>query len=230
MTDRAGALLLAIAASPGAAFDPPWARLSGRPVLSWSLTALARSPLISRVALVVSDRLDEARRLAAAVGPVAVLSAGGYRAALAAGLHELAHCDCLVLHDAARPLLDVELLRPGLEAVTATGAAVAALPASQTMKRVLDGRVVGTLPRVALYSAQTPLVLGRRPLQSALRDAELDITDEASLLACLAGQLCIFPAYADNRKLTRPGDLEIAEACLASGGGGQRRGRPRSAR
>ena len=86
MTDRTGALLLAIAPSPGAAFDPPWARLSGRPVLSWSLTALARSPLISRVALVVSDRLDEARRLAAAVGPVAVLSAGGYRAALAAGL------------------------------------------------------------------------------------------------------------------------------------------------
>jgi len=231
VTERVGALLLAMGSSRQAGFDATWARLGGRPLLSRSLTALVGSPLISRVAVVVaSDRLGDARRLALALGPVAVLSAGGYRAALAAGLEELADCGWLVLHDAARPLLDGELLRLGLRAVTATGAAVAALPASETMKRVVDGAVVGTLPRVELYSAQTPLILGRRLLRSALRDAELDITDEASLLACLAGRLRIFPGSAGNRKLTRPSDLERAEACLASGGGGQRRSpRPLSA-
>jgi 2-C-methyl-D-erythritol 4-phosphate cytidylyltransferase len=222
VTERVGALLLAMRASPRPDLDATRARLSGRPVLTWSLTALLNSPRISRVViLVASDQLGAARRLAASLASVAVLAVGGgYRAALAAGLEELAGFGWLVVHDAARPFLDGELLGPGLEAAVATGAAVAALPAGETVKRVANGTVVATLPRQELRAAQTPLVLHRRQLQAALGAAEVDITDEASLLAYLAGRLRIFSGSAENRKLSGPRDLEMAEACLASGAPG----------
>jgi len=216
VTERVGALLLAIGPAPEAASDGPWARLRGRPVLSWTLRTLAYSPLISRVALVVSDQLSRARRLAAGLDSVAVLRAGAYRAGLAAGLGELADCGWLVLHDTARPLVDDRLLRRGLQAAGATGAAVAVLEAGETVKRVADGAVSETLPRHELRSVQSPLILRSQLLRSALNDHEIDLCDLAGLLAHLAGRLAIFDGSPDNRKPAAPSDLEVPKRLPAS--------------
>lgn len=224
MPDRAaiGAILVAAGASRRAGFDKLWASLGGRPVVAYALEVLVSSPSLARVALVVSaQRLADAQRLAAAYDSVIVcVGAEQRRDSVAAGLSALPHFDWLLVHDAARPFLSSKLIERGLEAARATGAAVAALPITDTVKRAADGFVIETLPRDQLWSIQTPQVFRADLLRSALQMEDRDVTDEATLIERMGGQVRIFPGSEDNLKITTPTDLKFAEAWLASPGRG----------
>src|SRR5262249_12624600 len=128
--------------------------------------------------------------------------------------------DGLVLvHDAARPLLTAELVRAGLAAAREHGAAVAALPVRDALKRVAgEGPLVETtVDRVALWSAQTPQVFRTAVLRRAFAAAGEGagaFTDDASLVEAAGHPVALFPGTLENVKLTLPGDLPVVEALL----------------
>ncbi|MEA2598161.1 MAG: 2-C-methyl-D-erythritol 4-phosphate cytidylyltransferase, partial [Thermomicrobiales bacterium] len=99
------------------------------------------------------------------------------------------------------------------------GAAIAALPVADTLKLVEEGRILQTVSREGLWAAQTPqafrLDLLRRAFALAV-ERGLEVTDEASLLEALGTVVTVVPGSLANLKITRPEDLEIAEALLAS--------------
>ena len=219
--DSVGAILVAAGRSTRMGFDKLWADLGGRPVLAWSLAALARCAALDRLVVVTSeDRQDDAWRLVGRTVPArlrgrAVIGGERRRDSVAAGLDALNDCTWVLVHDAARPFLSEAVIARGLDEVLTAGACVAALPARDTIKRVRSDRtVVETPAREELWTVQTPQIFRRDLVQVALAATDEDATDEAGLVERIGGTVRVFEGDVLGFKITTPDDLEIARALL----------------
>ena len=129
-----------------------------------------------------------------------------------------ASSELVAIHDAARPLIAPEVITASLELAGREGAALVAVPANDTTKRVdAEGRAAETLDRSMLWLAQTPQVFRRTEFLELLERAAAEgftPTDDAALHERYAGPVPISPGDATNLKITRPTDLEIAAALL----------------
>lgn len=203
-------------------------QLGGRSVLEHSLASL-REALPEAYVVVTTRREDRERVAALAPGASVVLGGATRQQSVQRGVEALPVAVRYVLvHDAARPLASPALFRRTLEAVEAHGAAVAGLPASDSL-HVLDApggsRLTRSLERNGLFAAQTPQGARADWLRAALAGAEREgreATDEAALLLAAGHPVTTVAGEASNLKLTRPEDLPLFEALLA-------RARPRGA-
>lgn len=127
--------------------------------------------------------------------------------------------DLVLVHDAARALLPIAATRACIDAAHSIGAALLAIPAPDTLKRVADQRVVATLDRTGTWLAQTPQVIRRDLLARALAHAALTGfvgTDDVSLVEHLGEPVAVVRGTPTNVKITQPDDLPLAEAILAA--------------
>ncbi|HEX3392301.1 MAG TPA: 2-C-methyl-D-erythritol 4-phosphate cytidylyltransferase [Solirubrobacteraceae bacterium] len=220
------------------------AELAGRPLWQWSVDVLRRADAIERIVLampagqvdVVQTALSQAMganaestrepSVAASRAPSVTVVAGGAvrsesvrRALAAAG--EGGDEGLVLVHDAARPLLTVEIVQATLAAAGREGvdAAIVATPVTDTIKQAdADGRVLGTLDRSELWAVQTPQVFRRGALERALdvpAEVLAEATDDAWLIERTGGCVVIVPAPRENLKVTTPLDLQLAELLLA---------------
>ncbi|HET6426019.1 MAG TPA: 2-C-methyl-D-erythritol 4-phosphate cytidylyltransferase [Planctomycetaceae bacterium] len=122
----------------------------------------------------------------------------------------------IAVHDAARPLIAKEWITTVFKAGEQHGAAILATPVTSTVKRVADGtRIVETVPRVDLWTAQTPQVSRRDWLEDAFaKRGSFQPTDEAQLLERAGYAVHVVPGSPLNFKITVAEDLKMAEACL----------------
>jgi 2-C-methyl-D-erythritol 4-phosphate cytidylyltransferase len=194
--------------------------LAGRPMLDWSLQALAATPEIEQivVALPVGAGLPEVS------GECVVGVEGGATRSesVRCALEVAQQGDPVLVHDAARPLLTPGIVRHVLAALAAdvdADAAIAAAPVTDTIKRVADhGGVLETLDRSSLWAVQTPQVFRRDALERALAqpaDVLGEATDDAWLIERSGGRVVVAWVSAENLKVTTPLDLEIAGELLS---------------
>jgi 2-C-methyl-D-erythritol 4-phosphate cytidylyltransferase len=197
--------------------------LAGEALVLRAARVFDRAPSVSRiVAVVPGDELAAARALLASVGKVAAVVAGGERRqdSVREGLRQApAGFDGVVLvHDAARPLVDVDLVEAVAGEAAAAGAAVPLVPVVDTVKRVREGVVVETLDREALGSAQTPqgfrFAVLAEAYEAAFRDG-VTVTDEAMAVERLGAPVRAVAGSPRNRKITTREDLAWAEGVLA---------------
>ncbi len=194
--------------------------IAGKPMLRHTLEAFLSSELITHTFVVVSagdEHID-------AVAPhgVGVLRCGGatrmesVRNALAALEGELRDDDWVLVHDAARPGLNAELIARliGAVGVDPVGGLLA-LPVVDTVKR--GGAAVTTVARDGLWLAQTPQMFRYRLLRDALAAATdpAVITDDASAVEALGLSPRLVEGHPCNLKVTLPADVRIAEMYLA---------------
>ncbi|MBO0769133.1 MAG: 2-C-methyl-D-erythritol 4-phosphate cytidylyltransferase [Solirubrobacterales bacterium] len=194
----------------GAAVPKALVPLAGRPMLEWSLLAL--KAVVSDIVVALPPGTDWS------MPGVTTVTGGGVRSESVLAAFEAApNGDPILVHDAARPLASAALFARTLEELSGSGAdaVIAALPVSDTVKRVADGRVVETLDRSQLWAVQTPQVFRRAALQSALRGDLGGATDDASLVEAAGGEVRVVPGEPDNFKITVPADLARAEGMLA---------------
>lgn len=194
------------------------APLAGRPMIEWTLEALASVPFVRAVVAVPSGREADFERVVA--GRAAVIAGGDTRATsvrLAFRALQPTDSDLVCIHDAARPLASGAEARAVLEAADREGAAIAATPIADTVKRVRLDRVVATEDRDGLFAAGTPQVFRAGLLRRALAAGE-ETTDEASLLERLGVPVAVVRVSRLGFKITTPEDLEMAEALLRSRG------------
>ena len=116
----------------------------------------------------------------------------------------------VVVHDAARPLVTVELVRRCLDALEGYDGVVAAVPVTDTVKVVEDGEVIRTPDRGRLWAAQTPQVFRAEVLRRATGEA----TDDASLVEAIGGRVRVVEGMPENLKVTTSLDARIAETLL----------------
>jgi 2-C-methyl-D-erythritol 4-phosphate cytidylyltransferase len=200
--------------------DKVLAPLGGRPVISHVLDVFDGCKSIDNIVLVVNEKsLDVCQKLAAKLSIPTDVCLGGKRRqdSVAAGLQALKGCDWVIIHDGARPLVTKELIEEGLKAAKETGAAVAAVPVTDTIKVAGDDRIVHqTPPRQNLWAVQTPQVFRLDIITKAYRQAP-EVTDDASLVERAGYKVKLYMGSYDNIKITTPRDLLIVEAILKHG-------------
>lgn len=129
--------------------------------------------------------------------------------------------DIVLVHDAVRPFIDAELIGRVAEAAQRSGAAIAGVPAVDTIKlvdRTAEGAIVdSTIPRERVVLVQTPQAFQyavlRRAFDESLRDGFTG-TDEASLVERAGNPVSVVMGSPRNIKITTPADLELAEFYL----------------
>ena len=200
-----------------AGVDKAWSLLGGKPILVRVVGTFQGCNLVDQIVVVLGKQnLERCRQLIAKQGwsKVTNVCLGGKRRqdSVAAGLSRLDHCQWVVIHDGARPLLTEDLIYQGLAEARETGAAAAAVPVTDTIKVAGDDRVVQqTLPRHNLWAVQTPQVFRFDIIAEAYRQIKDEVTDDASLVEQLGYRVKLYMGAYDNIKLTAPDDLALAE-------------------
>jgi 2-C-methyl-D-erythritol 4-phosphate cytidylyltransferase len=183
--------------------------LAGKPLLEWSLEALA--PVCDRVVVAVPPGHEQP--------PDRVPGGPSRSASVRNALAAAPEADVAVVHDAARPLVTTELVRRCLAGLDGVDGAIAAARVTDTVKEAgQDGRVSRTLDRSSLWAIQTPQVFRADVLRRALDvgdDQLAAATDDASLVEAAGGAVRVVESPAENLKVTRAVDLRLAEALLA---------------
>lgn len=198
--------------------------LEGKPVVAWSLEAFDASPDIDRTILVIAPA-DRALCLAMVASltlrkPLAMVDGGDTRhdsefnglEALAAEILDGSVSRVLV-HDAARPFVDLTVVRRLLEELTETPGAIPALPAQASLISRAGADLLDDFVRDA-WAVQTPQAFRARPLLDAHRQAQADGfrgTDTASVLERTGAAVAVLEGSPDGIKITTPVDLLRAQ-------------------
>ena len=223
-------IALIVAAGRGERAGQPgpkqYARLAGETVLTRSIHALAISKRIDAILCVIhaDDRVlyDEAikevpQRLRKKLR-MPVVGGATRQQSVMAGLEALAETDCetVLIHDAARPFLSKKLIERVVDAVPTTGAAIPALPMTDTIKELdAAGTIAKTPDRAQLRAVQTPQAFTFKLILGAHRAmVDRETTDDASLIEALGGRVMPVEGERDNIKLTTPEDFAVAELKL----------------
>jgi 2-C-methyl-D-erythritol 4-phosphate cytidylyltransferase len=215
----------------------PFTSLGGRPVWLRAAELFWSRPDVARVLVVVSpDDRDEFRtrfgHLLAFTNAELVDGGAERFDSVANALARVpADVGLVAVHDAVRPLTPPAVIDAVFAAAREHGAAVAAVPAADTLKQVdpATGRVTGTVPRAGLWQAQTPQAFRRDWLLDAYaRRAEwaAGVTDDAQAVEALGRPVVVVPGSPANFKITTRDDLELAEAVLGGRGAKKPEERP----
>ena len=219
----AGALLLCAGKGErlAAGVEKPLAPLAGRPLFTWALESLQRCGAIEGIVMV--GPVAKLKELLAASGQsnakIVAWTEGGRerRQSVARGLHVLPESFTTVaVHDCARALASPELIARVIADALEHGAALAAIPVEDSLKRVTLHTVDESVPRAGLWRAQTPQAFRRDWLEAAHRTVKGAATDDAALVETLGHPARITPGDPLAFKITTRQDLELAEAWLAA--------------
>ena len=197
--------------------DKMFALLGGKPILARVIDVFNRCQSVGQIVVVVAKQnVVRCQQLVAEQGwpRVTEVCPGGERRqdSVAAGLSRLKDCQWVIIHDGARPLVTEELIQRGLAEARETGAAVAAVPVTDTIKVAGDDRIVRETPsRDTLWAVQTPQVFNFDIITEAYRQASSEVTDDASLVEQLGYKVKLYMGSYDNIKITTPDDLTLAE-------------------
>jgi 2-C-methyl-D-erythritol 4-phosphate cytidylyltransferase len=197
--------------------------LNGRPLVEHSLRAFQRCDAVDRIVLVLSP---EQRALAPlrlgrfdkAGDPV---DGGRTRQeSVRRGLEAATDAEWVLVHDAARPLVNDALIRTVLEAARFSGAAVPGCRVEDTIKQAEGGHIVKTLDRDAMIRVQTPQGFRADLLRRAHEEAAAAGfvgTDDAQLVERLGEAVAWVEGAPHNLKVTTADDLRLAEVLLRGG-------------
>lgn len=202
----------------GAAVPKQLLEIDGQSILERSVSAFASHERISDVIVVLPPALAAAPPDWMATDTIRVVAGGSRRQDSVANAFDrvLPGSDVILVHDAARPFVSSDLISRSIDAAAEHGAAIAALPASDTVKRV-EGEgpqavIVETIPRVSVYLAQTPQAFRREVLSAAvaLGRAGFEATDEAMLAERAGHRVHVVEGDPANVKITTARDLDRA--------------------
>lgn len=195
--------------------------------LSLSLAALRQSDVLRGLVLAVrpEDRADIeplAERECAGLNVLIVCGGASRQESVRAGLHALeGRAEFVLVHDAARPFCPPAQVRRVAEAGRESGAALLAVRAKSTLKKVNQQNIIEqTVPRAGIWEAQTPQVFSYSLLCRAHEAAERDGytgTDDCELVERLGRPVKVIEGSELNMKLTTAQDLELARALLGCG-------------
>lgn len=190
-------------------------RTAGRSILHHAAEGLLAVREIGGLVVVVpADRVAATtRELASLDRPFEVVAGGATRNASArAGLAALPErCAWVLIHDAARPFASPALIRRVLNATKKNGAAIPAMPVTDSTVEIADGAVQRYLPRGRLGAVQTPQGFDRATIEFAFaRTRRTDFTDDASAVLAMGTPVAVVEGEATNLKITTTDELARA--------------------
>ena len=200
--------------------------LGGRTILQRSVDAILSSDCITDLVVALPSDLVASvpEYLRDRTKPIAIVEGGARRQDSVANAFEIvsARADVVVIHDAARPFVTADLIARTVDAAVEHGAAIAALAATDTVKRAdAGGLIQQTIPRTEIFLAQTPQAFRTSVLRDALARAgsARDATDEATLAERAGHPVRLVEGDRGNLKITTTDDLMMAERLVGASEG-----------
>jgi len=218
----------------GSAIPKQYRLLAGKPVLSRTIAAFAGHPRTGTIQVVIhpDDRAlyDECCASLGANLRTPVPGGAARQESVRAGLHALSNLapDVVLIHDAARPLVDADVISRVLDALADNDGAIAALPVTDTLKRSdSDGVIAATVARDGLWRAQTPQGFHYARILSAHDSAHAagrtDFTDDAAIAEWAGLRVALVAGSACNIKITDEEDFALAERMISGASEGELR-------
>jgi len=209
----------------GRATPKQFTELNGTPILIHTLRKFAEAPDVSEIVIALrkseAENFEPRLKREQFLKPVRIVEGGEHRQeSVSNALQAIsaANEDLVLVHDAVRPFVDRETIANVIDAAAKHGAAIAAVPAIDTIKQVdrtAEGAVVNaTIPREHVVLVQTPQGFRFHVLKHAFDEATRDGfsgTDEASLVERMGHPVSVVMGSPRNMKITTPADLELAE-------------------
>ena len=207
----------------GALVPKQFLEIQGKPLLHHTLTVFASCKLIDYVVLVMPrtdvDEMGEDWLNKYEIVREVVVGGEQRQDSVYNGFNSLEKgTDIVVVHDGVRPFTTPQMITATVEAAQQHGAAITAIPVSDTVKQAADGFVKQTVSRDGLWRVQTPQAFQYGLLQQAFKKAKKDsyyVTDEGSLVEYLGERVKIVPGSELNIKITRKEDLVLGESLLS---------------
>lgn len=193
--------------------------LQGKPIIVWTVEAFSKDAWCERIVLAV--RPEEQgwfeRQLHHLETPITYVTGGEERQqSVRSGLQVVDPDAVVLIHDGARPFVRIDQLHAIAEAARTEGA-ILAVPVKDTVKQVATGHITQTVPREALWLAQTPQAFPAADIQAVHDQAEASGfigTDDASLFEWAGKKVIVLTGDYHNIKMTTPEDLLFGEAIL----------------
>ena len=197
--------------------------LEGKPVLWWSMRAFREADSTTELILVLPESgFDLWQSLFAQLPsecqyPHKLAKGGTTRSESVVNglaLVETEEDSYVAIHDGARPLITPEVINRGWEAALQHGNGVAAVPVTDSLRRVAAGRNEA-VDRSEFMAIQTPQIFKSRPLMLGYEQAgRKSFTDDASVMENYGHKITLYDGSPLNIKITNPGDLEIAQTII----------------
>jgi 2-C-methyl-D-erythritol 4-phosphate cytidylyltransferase/2-C-methyl-D-erythritol 2,4-cyclodiphosphate synthase len=214
----------------GATQPKQFLSVAGRAILERSVSAFLVHPRVTDVIVALPPEAagTPPEYLQQASKPVRIVEGGLRRQdSVSAAFHATpAETEIVIIHDAARPFVTADLITRTIDAAVEAGAAIAAIPARDTVKRARAAgssagsgalTVAETLPRDVIFLAQTPQAFRRDLLEAGLTAAgATHVTDEAMLIEQIGRPVRLVEGDPTNIKITTPEDWPLAETIASS--------------
>lgn len=223
--EKCAVIIVAAGSSRRAGFDKLMAPLGGAPVLQRTVEAFSCCEEVAEIVLVAPEErfsLVEKGLVTPPAFPFHRVDGGAERHfSVAAGIAALkTNAQWIAVHDGARPLISREQIRKCLSAAIEAGAASSAHPVVETLKRIdAEGYSGEAVDREGLWAMETPQIFFRPLLTEAYEkvlSAGQLVTDEVSALEFSGYKTVLVENETPNPKITRAGDLPLAEAIYQS--------------
>jgi 2-C-methyl-D-erythritol 4-phosphate cytidylyltransferase len=196
--------------------------LKGKPVIIHTLSVFEFDQYCEKIILVANENeLDVLKELVSfyKLSKVSAIIPGGLERqhSVYEGLKSIEDEGIVLVHDGARPFITVEIIHQLVKTAEKQGAAIAAVPLKDTIKKASENKVSETIDRSSLWAVQTPQAFDLPLIIEAHKQAEKSGyigTDDASLVEQMGKSIFIVDGSYENIKLTTPDDLMFANAIL----------------
>jgi 2-C-methyl-D-erythritol 4-phosphate cytidylyltransferase len=203
-------------------FDKVMSPILGRPLVAWTVAAVAAAASVRRVILVArpgQEAAIEGEPWVQAAGALVVSGGERRQESVAAGV-DACDAEIVIIHDGARPLTTSALVDAVANAAQKSGVAVPLVPLTESLRRLRKDSIVDWMDRYGLNLAQTPQAIRRELLLDAYEAHDPwgseGIIDETLLVQMTGATVTPVPGERANIKVTVPADIEIVTALLKS--------------
>ena len=185
-------------------------------VIRYTIEAFEKSEIDEIIICANINIIEELKEIFKNSQKVKIIEGGATRQESVFNGLKASECDYVLIHDGARPMISTDLINSAIEEVKTKKALTVATKTIDTIKEVIDGKIVRTIDRAKLYNTQTPQAFE----YNLIKDAHMKLygqnfTDDAGMLEELGQTVYILNGSYKNIKITTQNDIDIAKIYLA---------------
>ena len=190
-------------------------KIYGKEVIKYTIDAFENSNVDEIIICANINIIDELKEIFKNSPKVRIIEGGATRQASVFNGLNASECDYVLIHDGARPMISTDLVNSAVEEVKTKKALTVATKTIDTIKEVIDGKIIRTIGRAKLYNTQTPQAFEYNLIKDAHKKLYgQNFTDDAGMLEELGQTVYILNGSYKNIKITTQNDIDIAKIYL----------------
>lgn len=191
-------------------------KIGEKEVIKYTVEAFEKSNVDEIIICANISIIEDLQRILSDCKKVRIIEGGASRQESVFNGIKACECDYVLIHDAARPMITTDLINTAIDEVVFKNALTVATKTIDTIKEVVDGKIVKTIDRSKLYNTQTPQAFRYDLIREAHEKLSgQNFTDDAGMLEALGQMVYILNGSYKNIKITTQNDIDIAKIYLA---------------